>query len=102
MNFSIQNDQGEQLGFLLMIADEDIPQTGACLIRFMAQTEALEQNPQAQLLKQLQSLGELIWRFNGQKTILSTMDEQLVAHIKEQILIIQDHSFLLIDLTGNI
>lgn len=102
MNFVIQNNQGEQLGFLLMVADDNAPQTGACLIKLMTQTEALSLTTQAKLLEKLQSFGELIWQFDGQKTLLSCFDDPFLGYIKEQSLIIQDTHFILVDLTGNI
>ncbi len=102
MNFALQNSQGQQLGFLLMVADETQIQTGACLIHLMAENEILAQSPAGQLLSTLQSLHELNWTFDGQKTIITDQNNQLTGSIKEQILTIEGTQFVLVDMVGNI
>ena len=102
MNFALQNDQGKQLGFLLMVADETQAHTGECLIRLLAEDEVLAQSPAGQLLNSLQSSQPIVWCFDGQKTLLVDQEGQFIGSIKEQTLTIQAMRFLLVDLAGNI
>ncbi len=100
MNFSLQDQNGRQMGFLVMLADEDLPTQGQCMVKLMLDQENMIHSPSATLLKNLQHQGTLQWQFDGQRTLLTDHNNLILATIREHLLTIEGTTFIMTDLTG--
>lgn len=100
MNYALQNEHAQHLGFLLMVADEAEPNHGACLIRAMPESQEMEHHPMVKALQLLQEMGELRWAFDTHKTILTQADKTEVALIQNEHLRLGQYSYQLIDMMG--
>ena len=100
MNYALQNEQAEHLGFLLMVAEDTEPDFGACLIRALPESAEMENHPTVRALQVLQEMGELRWVFDPNKTTILQTDETEVALIQGEYLRIGQYSYQLIDIMG--
>ncbi len=100
MNFSLQDENGQQIGFLVMLPDDDLPTQGQCLVKLMLAQENMAQTTPAIILKNLAQLGTLRWQFDGQKTLLMDANNEIIGMIREHLLNINSTTFIMTDLTG--
>ena len=100
MNFSLQDQNGQQMGFLVMLADEDSPTQGQGLVKLMPDQENMIHSSAAVLLKNLEQQGTLNWQFDGQKTLLTNDNNLTVGIIREHLLTVEGTIFIMTDLTG--
>lgn len=101
MNYALQNQAGQHLGFLLMVADEKQPNFGVGLIRAMPSSNELEKQQMVQALVQLQQIGELHWAFDGSKTVLTQAENKTgIAWIQGEYLYFGEFSYQMVDIMG--
>ncbi|WP_434778674.1 hypothetical protein [Neisseria sp. Ec49-e6-T10] len=102
INFALHSQNNQQIGFLLMSSDNIEPQSGICLFRAMVSDEGLINSLEYKKTEHLQNLGELLWQFDGQHTLILDQNNQPLAKIQAQHLIIEGITMQLIDLAGMI
>ena len=100
MNFSLQDKNGRQIGFLVMLADENLPTQGQCIVKLMLAQENMINSNAAVALKKLEQQGMFQWQFDGQKTLLTDHSNLTIGIIREHFLTIDGTVFIMTDLTG--
>ena len=83
-----------------MLADEDTPTQGQCLVKLMLAQENMAQTAPAIKLNNLAQQGTLCWQFDGQKTLLINANNETIGIIREHLLNIDGTTFIMTDLTG--
>lgn len=95
--FSVSNPDGEHLGFLVMMSDDDseTPQSGEFALKL--QYAGLDEHI---LCLVEQDERPLFWFVERDKVILMNSDDEILGNIHQEWLTIYGHHFVLNDLVG--
>ena len=100
--FSIHNPQGEHLGFLVMVPDNEhnqITESGQFALKIQSEYPPNDIAALAVLSRYEQSEAPLCWVTDKYQILLSC-DDKAIGTIRQENLILDGHNLLLTDLTG--
>lgn len=100
--FSINDEQGVHLGFLVWMVDDDKhhPLSGSFAIKAQAPQPLTNFPDSFHVLNQIQSEIGLSWQQQGDVFALYLQNKTQIGYLKQQYLTLYEHIFVLNDLTG--
>lgn len=98
--FSLSQPDGEHLGFLVMMADDEsseAPETGQFALTL--HDVGWQYEPLSHIAADERAL---FWRIEGDRVLLHDSDDVWLGFIRQEWLVLDGEYFLLADLTGNV